>query len=648
MDRQAPATARKTSRVRTGEGAAIAGCPPLPREQRVTGPPKTRLLPHHPAGSRREVSPALPAAPAAWGPRGAYLAAEHLQRIRVTDQPEAPVPRPALLAQVEKDDGGQRRVGQSLCLRVAAARLPGPRPRVAPGPGQVIKADEILGSARLRILLGRSWSIFVHPPAGGPGGAGATRGEPVGRLDWRGHGGAGGLGAAAGRLQCRGAMAGRATVSPPAGAGPPPSSCPAVCGLRSSSSPCLRGPEPAESRAGRRRRGGPRCRYWPPTGGAGRPQRLCLSPLLPNICPGRGDAPRRPGDGRRRRMLPRRPRRAERSAQLDLSLQLQVPAPPPPAANGGSPAAPQRLPIGCRPCPSGGTAGRAARSPAGLDGAHPPGLRGRAPPALRECRGTTGTRSTERWGRGRAGKPHAAIGGGNLQWDTAASGEGEAAGSREGEMRRGQSARRGLSCGREERQESKASRAKVPRELQETLWSPPEHCLSLARDPRLLRVPRSCFLPRPPAPPESGHRAIGPGACGSRFGVPLSQSPAARQRSPRPEPIAPGLTGDKSPASSWQRGSAPRRGAAVTPQPWEQPVPPARRTRPELPLAVRVWPRRRGQRRQRPGGQAGGHTAPNEGHGPLGASSRHRIRHSPSGTRVKDFLPAPRILTSPD
>ncbi|XP_031985335.1 basic proline-rich protein-like [Corvus moneduloides] len=106
-------------------------------------------------------------------------------------------------------------------------------------------------------------------------------------------------------------------------------------------------------------------------------------PSAPQHLPGAGDAARRPGDGRRRRMLPRRPRRAERSAQLDPSLQLQVPAPPPPAANGGSPAAPQRLPIGCGACPSGGTAGRAARSPAGLDGAHPPGHRGRAPPALR-------------------------------------------------------------------------------------------------------------------------------------------------------------------------------------------------------------------------------------------------------------------------
>lgn len=53
-DRQAPATARKTSWASTGEGAGTAGCPSPPRGRRVTGPPKPRLLPHRPAGSRRE------------------------------------------------------------------------------------------------------------------------------------------------------------------------------------------------------------------------------------------------------------------------------------------------------------------------------------------------------------------------------------------------------------------------------------------------------------------------------------------------------------------------------------------------------------------------------------------------------------------
>lgn len=178
-----PATARKTSRASSGMGWGASPVPPaIPGTAGDDGSSPSPAPSPPPRGLRREVSPALPAAPGAWGPRGAYLAAEHLQRIRVTDQPEAPAPRPALLAQVEKDDGGQRRVGQRLRLRVAAARLPVPRPRLAPGPGQVIKADEILGSARLRILLGGSRSIFVHPLASGPGGAGATRGEPVGRL----------------------------------------------------------------------------------------------------------------------------------------------------------------------------------------------------------------------------------------------------------------------------------------------------------------------------------------------------------------------------------------------------------------------------------------------------------------------------------
>lgn len=256
--------------------------------------PQTTSLSPAPGGLQPGGVPlALPAAPGVGGPRRAYLAAEHLQRIRVTNQPEAPAPRPALLAQIEEDDGGQRRVGQPLRLRVAAARLPVPRPRAAPGPGQVIKADESLGSARLRLLLGCSWSILVHPPAGSPGGAGATRGEPGGgHLEGRGHGGAGGLGVAAGRLQRRGGMAGQAAASPPAEARPPPSPCPAVCGLRSSSSPCLRGPEPGERRTGRGEAAGrPPLPVLAPTLGSGRLSGSTGPLRTPTSARGRGCCP---------------------------------------------------------------------------------------------------------------------------------------------------------------------------------------------------------------------------------------------------------------------------------------------------------------------------------------------------------------------
>lgn len=574
--------------------------------------------------------PALPAAPGAWGPRGAYLAAEHLQRIRVTDQPEAPAPRPALLAQVEKDDGSQRRVGQRLCLRIAAARLPVPRPRVAPGPGQVIKADESLGSPRLRILLDRSRSIFVHPPAGGPGGAGATRGEPVGRLEWRGHGGVGGLGDAAGRLQRRGGMAGRATASPPAGAGPPPSSCPAVCGLRSSSSPCSRGPEP---RAGRRRRGGPRCRCWPPPGGRPAPSGSACPLCSPTSARGDGMLP-----GARGRAVAEdapaaaAPRRALRTAG-SLTPTSSPGSSSPRRQWGltrGPPAPPHWLPrVSVR-----GHSWTGSAVPGGAGRGAPARHRGRAAPALWGCGGTTGRRSAQHWGQERARKPHAALGGGKLQWDTAAQGEGEPGGGKR-ERCCGNRPPRPVSPAGEKSARSKADRAKVPRGLQEPVWSPPECCLSLARDPRPAAGPQG-LPPALSSPPKSGDRATELGACGSRPGLP--PFPAAREWSPRPEPVAPGLIGYTSPASSSQGGSAPRRGRGpVTPQPCVQPVPPvppARRTLPELPLPVRVpaaagaGPDDGGPRRQRPGGQAG-----DTRHGPeRGARAAGHFRPLPSQT----------------
>lgn len=226
----------------------------------------------------------------------------------------------------------------------------------------------------------------------------------MGRLEGRGHGGAGGLGVAAGRLQRRGGMAGPAAASPPtgAGAGPPPSPCPAVCGLRSSSSPCLRGPEPGTPQAGRRR-GGPRCRCWPPP--VGRAALAALpAPSAPQHLPGAGEccpAPR----GRPAEDAPAGGR-AERSAQLDPSLQLQVPAPPPPATNREASPAPPRLPIGCRGCPSGqhSWTGRHG-SPVGLDGAHPPGAArlgvgpGHPLPVVGRKR-SRGICRAERWRRG--------------------------------------------------------------------------------------------------------------------------------------------------------------------------------------------------------------------------------------------------------
>ncbi|XP_036250718.1 nascent polypeptide-associated complex subunit alpha, muscle-specific form-like [Molothrus ater] len=312
-------------------------------------------------------------------------------------------------------------------------------------------------------------------------------------------------------------MAGRATASPPAGAGPPPSSCPAVYGLRSSSSPCLRGPEP---RAGRRRRGGPRCRCWPPTGGRPAPSGSACPLCSPTSARGDGILPGAPGTGGGRGCS--RGGRAEPSAPHSWiphsNFKSRLLLPPPPM--GARPAAPQRLPIGCRACPSGGTAGRAARSPAGLDGAHPPGTGARAAPALRGA---------------------------------------------------------------------------------ETVLLSSVHV---------------------------GHGPV----------FAPSQPPAAREWSPRPESVTPGLTGYTSPASSSQGGSAPRRGRGpITPQPWEQPVPPvppARRTRPELPLPVRVpatagaGPDDGGPRRQRPGGQAG-----DTRHGPeQGARAAGHSRPLPSQT----------------
>lgn len=480
------------------------------------------------------------------------------------------------------------------------------------------------GSGSSSAARGPSSSILWPAAPGEPGLGGASRWDA---LERRGHGGAGGLGAAASRLQRRGAMAGRATASPPAGPGPPPSSCPAVCGLRSSSSPCLRGPEP---RAGRRRRGGPRCRCWPPPAGRAALSGCACVLCSPTSARGWGeDAARRPGDGRRRRMLPRRPRRAERSAQLDPSLQLQVPAPPPPAANGGSPAAPQRLAIGYCQCPSGATAGRAARSPAALDGAHPPGhpvpcgdTAERWRPARAESPGGT----PQHRERGKPGQTRGRDAAGIDRPALSLLPEGRAPAER---GRKGRSAGRAAGAG----------------------MGPPERCLSLAPDARPAAGPRACLLPRPPSlraeTPLLGSVPVGHPRCSP---VP---SPRLLQRGhPGPSRSPPGWLSTRARPAA-RRGARPRAGEGdpSPPDPREQPVPtvpPARRTRPELPLPVRV-PAAAGagpDERQRPGDRRGT-PAPSEGHGPLRPPGHCRARPSCSGTRVKDFLPAPRILTSP-
>lgn len=92
------------------------------------------------------------------------------RRIWVTDRAETPAPRAAVLAQVEENHRGQRRVRQPLRFGVRAARVlfRRPRPLPAPGPGQVVELRE---APRLSRLLGaRSILLLVHPLASrGPG-----------------------------------------------------------------------------------------------------------------------------------------------------------------------------------------------------------------------------------------------------------------------------------------------------------------------------------------------------------------------------------------------------------------------------------------------------------------------------------------------
>lgn len=103
-----------------------------------------------------------------WTPLIRFIAVP--RRIWVTDRAETPAPRAAVLAQVEENHRGQRRVRQPLRLGVRAARVlfRRPRPLPAPGPGQVVEPRE---ARRLSRLLGaRSILLLVHPLASrGPG-----------------------------------------------------------------------------------------------------------------------------------------------------------------------------------------------------------------------------------------------------------------------------------------------------------------------------------------------------------------------------------------------------------------------------------------------------------------------------------------------
>lgn len=370
-------------------------------------------------------------------------------------------------------------------------------------------------------------------------------------------------------------MAGRATASPPAGPGPPPSSCPAVCGLRSSSSPCLRGPEQPEPRAGRRRRGGPRCRCWPPPAG-----RAALSGCACALC---SPTSARGGGG----MLPGAPGtdggggcsrggRAEPSAphswipHSNFKSRLLLP-PPPMGARPRPPSASPLAPARVRPGPQ-------------LDGQRGPrrGWTGRTRPGTGAGHPLPCGDTAERWGPARAESP-----GGTLQHRDRGK-PGEARGRDAAGMDRP-----ALSLLREGRAPAEQGwKGQSAGRAAGAAMGPPERCLSLAPDARPATGPRGCLLPRPPrlraeitllVSVHVGHRPL----------LPCPQSPAAPEWSPRPEPVAPRLAGHTSPASSSQRGSVPSRGKGpITPHgPWEQPVPPvppARRTRPELPLPVRV------------------------------------------------------------
>lgn len=102
------------------------------------------------------------------------------RRIWVTDRAETPAPRAAVLAQVEENHRGQRRVRQPLRLGVRAARVlfRRPRPLPSPGPGQVVEPREAPGLSRL--FGARSIILLVHPLASrGPGGSEEGRAEPL-------------------------------------------------------------------------------------------------------------------------------------------------------------------------------------------------------------------------------------------------------------------------------------------------------------------------------------------------------------------------------------------------------------------------------------------------------------------------------------
>ncbi|XP_027605332.2 basic proline-rich protein-like [Pipra filicauda] len=369
-------------------------------------------------------------------------------------------------------------------------------------------------------------------------------------------------------------MAGRAAASPPAGAGPPPSPCPAVCGLRSSSSPCLRGPEPGEPRAGRRRRGGPRCRLLAPTRGAGR--------LSGSACPLRA-----PASARERGMLPgaagtgggcSRGSRADPSApaQLDPSLQLQVPAPPPPAANGGPPPAPPLLPIGCRGCPSRRHSWTGRTVPGGDGRGAPAGVGPGHPLPWGEIRGENG--DLQRRGRGGGGKPRAALGGGSPRWDTAAPGEGEAGetqGRRDGAGDEEMGRKKPQASEARQGQGAEGSRSRyralpcAAQTLPKTLSLLPPAPSPTARERRPCCWARRMWVTSPCHPTPSPLRGATPSGAGRPY--------AAWGHDPGQQ-----LAGGPGPEQA--RGTR-------HPQPREQrvpPVPPARRTRPELPLPVRV------------------------------------------------------------
>lgn len=410
-------------------------------------------------------------------------------------------------------------------------------------------------------------------------------------------------------------MAGRAAASPPAGAGPPPSPCPAVCGLRSSSSPCLRGPDPGEPRAGRRRRrrGGPRCRCWPPPAG-----RAALAPLpapsAPQHLPGAGGAARAGGCSRGGGAEPS----ARHSWIPHSNFKSRLLLPPPPM--GARPRPLRASPLAAAGVRTAGTAGPAGAVPRrGWTGRTRRALHGRGsgpgPPDPGGCRGGeggvgahTGPAAPSAGGGGGGGALRCVRQRQSPVGPTAAPGEGEA-GERRGEMGQGETApARPLLRGR-------PAGAKVPRAARGRCREPGARQLQppVARGSAPSQVPRlrSSLLRRraqpeipaplqgpgrlPPAtsPPLPGAgSAAGLGACGS-----LSCAPRNPRSSRGAAPPGAGrpwagrrhhrgqrLPGEPVPQRGWGDGPAtPNRGSSGSP-----PIPPARRTRPELPLPVRL------------------------------------------------------------